>query len=198
MGEAREFLKVSTAPAHRKLDENPLVAGLMTGSLTIREYQAMLSGYQEFFSAWETAIQREFPSVISELGRFRFEKSHWLSEDLRKLRVEPIITTVDLELPKDRPGLAGCLYVIEGSTLGGMHLSRGKVALPGDASRFFRGYGNQTLPAWADFIEWLEGQIFDETDRKRAAEMANWTFEWFQKKFAAIVHELQIADSGGR
>lgn len=198
MGSVRDFLKINTAPAHRKLDENRLVAGLSSGALSIPEYRGMLKGYLEFFQPWEKAMLQTFPAAVAELGEFRFCKSDWLLEDLAALEGSPLPHATELPIPLDRAGLAGCLYVIEGSTLGGMHLSRMGHGLPGDAGRFFEGYGQQTLPAWHSFVDWLEAQIVDETDRYRAAEMAEWTFEWFDLKFTAIVHDLDSKMAGGR
>lgn len=198
MGSVRDFLKINTAPAHRKLDENRLVAGLSAGTLSIPEYRGMLNGYLEFFRPWETTVRQTFPAAVAELGEFRFVKSDWLVEDLAALEATPLTHVTELVIPEDRAGLAGCLYVIEGSTLGGMHLSRMGRGLPGDAGRFFRGYGQQTLPAWHSFVDWLEAQVFDEMDRSRAVEMAGWTFEWFERKFTTIVHDLDSKMAGGR
>jgi heme oxygenase len=188
MGATREFLKQSTAAAHRRLDESSLVAQLAAGNLSPHAYQAMLGGYQVFFSCWESHVVRNHPDFASELGDFRFEKSSWLGEDVEKFGELPfeLPPLADPVFPDDLPGMAGCLYVVEGSTLGGMHLSRSKRGLPPDAGRFFRGYGPETMPAWSAFIDWLEIHVSGETDRLRAAEAANEMFAWFQRTFDAI------------
>ena len=185
MGSARDFLKQITSQAHRQLDETILVASLIKGDLSRHGYRTMLEGYQAFFSPWEKAMRDRHPEIIGELGSFRFVKSEWIVEDLDRLaEASPPIPLVTMMPPADRAGLAGCLYVIEGSTLGGMHLSRAGHVFPENAGRFFQGYGPATMEAWKAFIAWLEATLTSETDQIRAAETACLTFQWFQRKFS--------------
>lgn len=182
MGMIRDFLKQSTAEAHRKLDDSPLVLGLSNGSLSDDAYLAMLQAYLQFFSPWETAMKQDHAGIVDALGAHRFEKSAWLAEDIATLGGSTI-TPAPLDPPKDHPALLGTLYVVEGSTLGGMHLHRSQRGPVAKAGRFFQGYGEETIPAWKSFIDWLEAQALTEAEMQRAAQAAQKTFEWFQMKF---------------
>ncbi len=152
----------------------------------------MLGGYYAFFSPFEREMQASHPEIVTALGAFRFGKTHWLEEDLLKLGgsfPEPP-SLAPFPLPDDPAGLAGCIYVVEGSTLGGMHLSRaGK--FPESAGRFFRGYGDGTMPAWKEFVAWLDATVLSEGEKVRAAETAAAVFAWFQATFTALAEGLE-------
>lgn len=196
MGAARDFLKKATSDSHRALDANPLVSGLATGKLKISTYAEMLQAYLGFFEPWEEEMRRQHPELIHRLGESRFEKSRWLREDLSKLGTqEPTFSGPNLPIPADMAELAGWLYVIEGSTLGGMHLSRSSVGLPGGANRFFQSYGSETMERWHEFIEWLEGALPDDDSRQRAAFKATDVFADFQRRFERVVKRCET-DSG--
>ena len=53
----------------------------------------------------------------------------------------------------------GAMYVVEGSTLGGQYIAQHVEASldlqPGEGDRFFRGYGQETMPKWREFQQVL-------------------------------------------
>jgi len=192
MGAARDFLKKATSVSHRALDANPLIDRLATGKLKISTYAEMLQAYLEFFEPVEKEILIRQPDIAETLGVIRFQKSQWLREDLAKLGIPcPTLASPAFELPSDSAELAGCLYVIEGSTLGGMHLSRSSAGLPGGANRFFRSYGTDTMIQWRTFIEWLETALPNDAARQRAAEVAKRVFSDFQRRFEQVISRDQ-------
>jgi heme oxygenase len=184
MGLTRDTLKNHTAEAHRRLDETELVKQLSNGTLTDAEYAALLGIYHNFFSHFEEVMVSRHGDIVDELGEFRFSKTRWLREDLailgESVRLEP---GTSHDLPDSLAGIAGCLYVVEGSTLGGFHLSKSGRRFPGDAGRFYEAYGADTITAWKSFIEWLESKVTDEEERTTAREAAIQTFEWFETQF---------------
>lgn len=191
MGKIRDFLKHSTAEAHRKLDASPLVSGLSNGSLSDEAYLAMLQVYRQFFSPWESEVKRIHPQIVADLGIYRFEKSAWLAEDIGLLGGNPA-TPSPIHPPVDLPRLAGCLYVVEGSTLGGMHLHRSQRGPVAKAGRFFQGYGDETVTSWKEFVDWLERCDLSEPEIRLAAEAASETFAWFQTKFDDTSRKLSL------
>ncbi len=91
-------------------------------------------------------------------------KRAWLEADLAALglgaaEIAALPLCTDLP-PLDRAGEAlGCLYVLEGSTLGGQLLARTiEAELPelAGATRFVRSYGPEVGPKWRGFLEALE------------------------------------------
>ena len=195
MGKIRDFLKQSTAEAHRKLDASPLVLGLSNGSLADREYLAMLQAYQQFFLPWETELRRIHPQIVADLGAHRFEKNVWLAEDIARLG-GIADAPGPIHPPADLPRLAGCLYVVEGSTLGGMHLHRSQRGPVAKAGRFFQGYGEETVSSWKDFVDWLEQRNLSEPEMRLAADAASETFAWFQTKFDETSRGLSLPFPG--
>jgi heme oxygenase (biliverdin-IX-beta and delta-forming) len=192
MGSARDFLKKMTSESHRALDASPLVAGLATGKLKISNYAGMLHAYLDFFDPWEKGMIDQHPRIVKTLGSIRFNKSQWLREDLAKLATNCSVSTgpgfpISVEIAE----LAGCLYVIEGSTLGGMHLSRSSAGLPGGANRFFQSYGAETMAQWSAFIAWLESTLVDEESQQRAARTAIAVFSDFQRRFDQVAERIE-------
>lgn len=192
MGEARDYLKQATTEAHRRLDENSLVAGLAAGTLAEADYARMLNAYLAFYRDWEEQMRTNFPDLVELAGEDRFSKTHWLRSDLAALNEQSDPADLgNVPPPSSRVRAVGSLYVVEGSTIGGMHLSRsGK--LPAHAHRFFAGYGADTMPKWKALVELLEPLLPDEESRREAAEEASATFAWFQARFD------QIASAFGR
>lgn len=87
-------------------------------------------------------------------------KVSWLMEDLRALgyseeAISQLPRCVDTPAPTTLAQALGCLYVIEGSTLGGQVICR-EVARrlgisTGDGAMFFAGYGQETGRRWREF-----------------------------------------------
>ncbi len=86
-------------------------------------------------------------------------------------------------MPDSSASIAGCLYVVEGSTLGGFHLSKSGRGFPANAGRFYEAYGADTITAWKSFIEWLETKVTTPEERASASEAAEKTFDWFERQF---------------
>ncbi len=184
MGLTRDTLKNRTTEAHRRLDETEMVKGLGEGTLSNAAYGALLGVYHDFFTHFEKMMRTACPELVRELGEFRFTKTQWLRDDLAKLG-EKIVSepTCGYTFPESPAGIAGCLYVVEGSTLGGFHLSKSGKGFPADAGRFYEAYGAGTIPAWKTFIEWLEAEVTEPDERTAACQAAVRTFDWFEMEF---------------
>lgn len=187
MGLTRDTLKEHTAEAHRRLDETELVKGLSAGTLPDAAYGALLGVYHDFFSRFERSMKTKHAELVDEAGAFRFSKTAWLDEDLAKLGVKAGAEGGSgFPLPDSVAGIAGCLYVVEGSTLGGFHLSKSGKGFPADAGRFYAAYGVETISAWKAFIEWLEEKVTQPDARAEACDAAVRTFDWFESEFRKV------------
>jgi len=87
-------------------------------------------------------------------------KVRWLIEDLRALGysegpISQFPRCADLPAPNNLAQALGCLYVIEGSTLGGQvirrEVERRLGISPGSGATFFAGYGDETGRRWREF-----------------------------------------------
>jgi len=115
----RNELCQATAAVHERLHHVPVFAALAAGGLDRAEYASLLGRLYGFHAPFEAAVERAGPPVPP--GRWR--RAHLLRSDMTALgRSEAAIK----RLPRYAvPGgvwsparAMGCLYVIEGSTLG--------------------------------------------------------------------------------
>lgn len=181
-----QALKARTAASHSKL-ENSL--DVFSQVRTPADYRRLLA---KFFTLYEPLEAQLGASVDWTSLKFDFEahrKTAWLRDDLAALGVSA--AEMDswqrcAELP-DTTGVGaaiGCLYVLEGSTLGGQVISkRFRETLgvtPENGGRFFNGYGAETGQRWRAFGHWA--QRADEQAgglEQPAAEAAQRTFACF-------------------
>lgn len=166
-------LKAETRAEHDAIER---VLDLTREGLTLAEYRAWLERMYGFYRP----LEAELPGVPGlDLGARR--KTPLLREDLAALGVEELARLPECaELPPLRTAdeRFGCVYVLEGATLGGQvvsrHLRRTLAVTPERGGRFFHGYGPQTGEMWqafrtatAAFVRTTEAQ-----DRTVAAALA--------------------------
>jgi heme oxygenase len=156
-------LRAETRGEHEALEQ---VLDLMSATLTPQSYGQQLEQFYGFYAPLEKALQVRIklpqhrlgdssfsPAIYSALGA-RLHKTTHLQRDLQCLGVR----TDRLPLCRDLPPLhtqaevLGCLYVMEGATLGGRLITRHvRAALgvtPMTGGRFFEGYGEDTGRMW--------------------------------------------------
>jgi heme oxygenase len=151
-------LRAATAGHHARLERR---LDLVGDDLDLHRYRRVLETFFAFYSALEPAIDRVFPPSAAP-GAFRpIARAPLLRADLQALDA-PVAEGVRPEVPAvTRPEHAvGCLYVVEGASLGGQIISRhvqrrlGIGAARGGA--FFTGLGDATRARWLAFVAWLE------------------------------------------
>jgi heme oxygenase (biliverdin-IX-beta and delta-forming) len=155
-------LKQATRPQHEALEANHYSVAMMSGTLTPSEYQAMLSRFYGFYAPIEAQFSALAAMLPAELNLEQRRKLHWLHADLQQLNEDPTtIPACHLLTPFTTPEQAlGCLYVLEGSTLGGQIISRKLHTTlgytPEHGARFFASYGEQVGMMWKTFMGILE------------------------------------------
>ena len=156
-------LKEETNELHHKLQDNSSFQGVGSPPISREQYTNLLKKFFGFYSA----VEEKFTEV-KELDSAQFDfdkrkKTSLIEKDLRNLGIsEAEIKTLSIcnELPElNTFGKAlGCLYVLEGSTLGGQILSRNlaTVGLGKDnGANFINCYGNEVGAMWKSFGEFL-------------------------------------------
>ena len=118
-------------------------------------------------------------------------KSEALAADLAALGID----AEQLSVTRDGPALdsiaraLGCMYVLEGSTLGGQHIHRHlRVVLPvaaSEASRFLTCYGAATGRMWNSFREHVE-RIESDLDADASVDAALRTFAAVKERFQEL------------
>lgn len=162
-----ERLKIETRPAHDRIE----AAIDLERRIGSREaYRSLLARFYGFHVAWEAAAEAAAPDPHSFRLRCKAER---LARDLRALGMSAHEIA---RLPRCHPmmplpapaAVLGSMYVVEGSTLGGMVIARdverrlGLTAETGCA--YFRSYGRDTAMMWKSFGAMLMAASSPEVD----------------------------------
>ena len=174
-------LKTFTTRSHQKLEKS--VSGLISRLHTSEDYSYLLGLFYSYFGGLERLIGHQgVEKYLPDCDERRNAKS--ISEDLLALHVSnPEICKKD-QLPfLDSPFQAlGALYVMEGSTLGGVHIVKMiQKKLPGNENsfHFFSGYGDRNALMWNRFKEALNNATTDEEEITLILSGAEDTFHKF-------------------
>ncbi len=171
---ARMALRQATAAAHERLHHLPAFATLQAGTIVRDDYICLLRRLFVFHRAVETRLQEAPPLDPFGIDLAARRRAGLLLDDLAFFGApaEPLPAAPVLPAPRSAAQALGCLYVTEGSTLGGRELARRlDHLLPqgGDAGRrFLLGHGTRHGAMWREFCAALE-QCGDTAERR--AEM---------------------------
>lgn len=150
-------LKKETRPQHEHLESR---MDVMSDAFTLEDYKKLLGRFYGFYVPLDkklvSAIERKsidfdykprlkVPQLKEDLSNLGLSDSE--IEDLPTCDFTPEIDSAEQ--------VYGCLYVVEGSTLGGQlisrHLARSFELHPANGSSFFSGYGDETGKKWKEF-----------------------------------------------
>jgi heme oxygenase (biliverdin-IX-beta and delta-forming) len=176
-------LKLETRSEHDAVER---VLDLMDSSLTREGYRQRLEQFYGFYAPLEEALQAHVEAILSLDARLalstRLGKARHLRQDLRYLGV----MTEDMPLCRDLPpldtqaGLLGCLYVLEGATLGGRIITQHVRATLGVTAAtgglFFEGYGDATGKMWQSMRQLLVSGAPDARTENAMVTNATTTF----------------------
>jgi heme oxygenase len=191
-----EEIKSRTAQSHLRVEQSELMRPIGDQTLTHESYALILRKFYGFFQPLEEAIgslggvERVLPDLP---GR---RKASLLLQDLQALGktaqpAGPISLCPDLPEISSLSRAMGCLYVMEGSTLGGKFIAKQvqeTLNLPPEApgTAFFSGYGKETGTRWKVFRESLVQYSEDTGEEATIIQAAEDTFmtleKWFSQK----------------
>lgn len=188
-------LRDETKSLHEELEDAVnLPARLVARSC----YAGLLGRFYGFFQPLEEKLGNTH--TAQQLGGLELQerrRAHLLRKDLSRLgRTDEEIDRLPLchRLPEvDTAARAfGCLYVLEGSTLGGQYVSREAERhlglTPADGVAFFSGSGERTGAMWKAFCRALEQ--FSEDSPESASEVIFAARTTFQGMRSWISEEL--------
>ena len=176
-----ERLRDETQHLHKAL-ENDLP--VMRADLQLTDYRRLLARFYGFYVPVDAALARVpgLESILPDWPQRR--KIDSLVKDLGALGCmshEIADLPLCVQLPAI-PGVTealGCLYVLEGSTLGGQIIGRHlEAALHlgiDNGASFFRSYGDRVGPMWKTFQEVLRSR--DPAEHERLIDAASETFQ---------------------
>lgn len=161
---------------------------LMRDDLSLAAYRRLLECYFGFYAPVEARLAGLLSSAA--IGGLDFEarrKLPLLQDDLHALggRAGDTLAVCDALPPLHTPAQAmGCLYVLEGATLGGLviggHVRRTLGLTPDAGARFFHGNGARTAEMWRAFrvalAEFAANGAAADTYADALVESANETF----------------------
>ena len=169
-------LRAATGEAHRALER---VVDVENCVRDVGRYRALLEQFLGFYRPleWRLSVMPGWEeSGVDLLARW---KSPWLEADLQALglssaEVGGLPDCGKLPAAGNLARGFGCLYVLEGATLGGRQitgmLQEGPV--PPGARHFFGSYGAETGARWREFLSALEGHAATADDRQQAETVA--------------------------
>ena len=160
----RQRLKDATTADHQRLDAHPRLQALLAPGLPNAIYGALLHALLAWYTPLELHLINRLDSWRVPLALDRRRKTGLLERDLRVLGLGDHLTELapDAALPMldCRPAALGCMYVLEGATLGGQMIARqlqqnaGMTITTGSA--FFHSYGPEVGSLWHAFGLFLD------------------------------------------
>ena len=173
-------LKRETSPQHTAIERQIDLRHVCGSRSAYTQHLARLYG---FYRPLEKALWRTSAVREAGLGEER-RKTPLLLDDLRALRAAPLAA---LPLCEALPPVAedaqalGCLYVLEGASLGGRvitRLVRERLGIgPGDGGAFFHGYGEATGAMWDSFRASLDAYARSPERQEAVIGAARATFD---------------------
>ena len=181
-------VRASTRALHDRLEAR---LPLLSPTLALPEYTRLLSAFHGFYRPLEAQLD-PIASRIASLDWPQRRKTHLLEADLAVLgtatdAVNALSACSRLPTPSDECGTLGCLYVLEGATLGGQISLRALRETLGidraSGAAFFSSYGDEVGPRWRRFLACLATlKRADEIDT--AARVAAQTFQLLESWLA--------------
>jgi heme oxygenase len=202
---AREALRQATEAAHLRLHALPALQALAEGRLTREDYIALLRRLLGFHRAAEAALDAAPSLAPWGITLAERRRAPLIEADLAALGAAPIpLGTAPLPVLDTAARALGCLYVTEGSTLGGRQLARVLDGLlpEGEAGRrFLLGHGPRHGAMWRDCCAALERCGAEPARRAEMLAAAAATFlafeAWFSPPDADRTAGVALPPAGG-
>lgn len=200
-GTVLERLRNETADYHRKIESELDLFSRVRGE---ESYASLLRDFVSFYSPLEEKMRKLDSNVLKDFHVETRFKTHLLEADLGQVEgfIETRRDAKNDELPdiSDVQRFLGCLYVLEGSTLGSQvirkHLAE-KVGLRDQILSFHTGYGERTGKMWQDFraalLKYAElHPSHSDTIIASACETFDKLGSWLSRNHSSRFHANQI------
>ena len=184
-------LREATRPHHEHMEAVSQSQRLASGDLSLAEYRQMLIQHYRFH-AW---AEPRLATLVTPAGLAYEErrKVSALRAELQGLGVDvaALAAISPVDLPLDTlPQALGCMYVLEGSTLGGNVIRRTLAQQPEIAAhtafQYFGCYGEALSERWRDFCAFATEHLTDEGQQQAAIASAQATFTAFAVLFTEV------------
>jgi heme oxygenase len=179
-------LKLATSACHTALESQ---LPLMNADLSRDDYRRFVSRFLGFYAPLESQLLAAPCWQVLAFDYHARQKTPRLKQDLLSLGCSADVLAItphctDMPVLTTPEQILGCLYVIEGATLGGRvitrHLQNQFGFTPESGGAFFDGYGAETGSHWKAFCSMLSrnaDHVGDEGRHEAIVAGANRTFE---------------------
>lgn len=183
------LLKNSTRELHARLDRASGMTRLMASDLSLQDYSDILKKLYRLYAALEPVLLEAELRLGSHISWQT--KSGWLKNDLQKLQAQHVNQHhevfgepgISIKTINSSAQVAGCLYVLEGATLGGQMIAKRLRTTLGDevkgALTFFDAYGSCTQEKWGGNCQLINAELTDDHKSLVACAYAQHVFELF-------------------
>ena len=182
-------LREATAQIHERLHGHAGLGAAASGAMSRDDYRVLLARLWGFHTAFEEALDEAarrlaLDMVMAERARAPMLEADLLTLGLAAHAITQLPRCDHIFRPTDEASFMGALYVVEGSTLGGVHIARALSGLfdgrEGEGRKFFMGYGERHSLMWRGFLEQLDSFAGDAACEAAAIEGAVRTFKDFE------------------
>lgn len=185
----RAQLRAATQPQHTHLEA---LLRLGEPDLSLAQYSAVLQRFYPIYAQLEAALWVLRAPLAAEGWEWsQRRKLPRLAADLQALQLPIPVRSVVFSLGSVEAAW-GCLYVVEGATLGGQFIVRAVRRLgltPEYGAAFFAGYGSATGSHWRAFCAGLDAALAAPAACAEAIRAARQTFDLFASEEGAS-HEV--------
>lgn len=188
-----DHLREATAAIHRRVETQ---LDLLDPELTLERYRSILEAFFGYYAPLERALASA-SATASPRGFALAARTPRIERDLVTLgisrqQVAALPRCMTLPPLNGAADVAGCLYVVEGASLGGRVISRAlrrRLVLHADnGASFFAGEGDATAARWRAVLAWIEEVAAAAHCGNAIVATACNTFEtlsrWFQARDA--------------
>jgi heme oxygenase len=180
-----ERLKSGTEQQHREIEA---LIDPLKNFHSLEAYKAHVLRSWRFYLPLEDCLAA-FDWSAAGIDFLPRRKAPLIEQDLRVLGIhQPRLENAQPLARQNLDFALGCLYVLEGATLGGQIISRHLATLgigPANGGLFFQGYGARTGEMWKSFQRSATSYCVSEDQIGEAVSGAKSTFERFSDSMLA-------------
>ncbi len=202
-----ERLKAETRGAHDRTEAIPFSAAMVQEQLPIDRFVGQLRAYLPVHRELESLLSSSRHPAIQKVWSDDLRKTPLLEKDLRYFESTGQQGAVDADSAaqsmvawlkelqvSNEAALLGVLYVLEGSTLGGMVLKPRIAAAyklcDDQGQAYYSPYGPRAMPHWKEFKERMNAAVVDERDQAAVLDAAEKTFDHIGMILRALSTDL--------
>ncbi|MEU7768733.1 biliverdin-producing heme oxygenase [Nocardia sp. NPDC049190] len=194
-------LRAETRSWHDALEATPFSIDLVGRTLPLRRYVGQLAAYRIILDTLETRLAGSADPIVAAVWCADLAKVPLLNEDLEFFAAvsaddipaavvcaaEQFAATISDYASKDPVSSLGFLYVMEGSTLGGLELAGHVRATFGlTDSRGLAYYSSGDRRRWAAYATRMNDALLDESQQRRVLETADEGYRAIAGTIAAL------------